>query len=69
MKLLTRWQTWFVKGREEFKFHNDMILEPGETILLLAPGRKELLIHSPDKFAKVHISFSWEYRDTEFVDE
>lgn len=70
MKLLTRWQAWWVGGREEYKFHNDCILEPGDSIVILAPNGHRLEIQAPPgQHAKVHLAASWEYRDTEFVEE
>lgn len=70
MKLLTKWQTWYVAGREEEKFHCDLILEPGDEIIIHATNYegqcRELHIYPIDKFAKVHLSASWELRDTEF---
>ena len=68
MKLLTKWQTWRVEGREENKFHNDMLLAPEEFIMIQGPNGLQQVIGSPILYTKVHLAASWEHRDTEFVE-
>ena len=71
MKLLTRWQTWFVPGRDEQKFHCDLILEPGDEMVIAVVSekdKKEHRVYLGKQFAKVHLAASWEFRDTEFAE-
>lgn len=67
MKLLTRWQTWWVRGRSEHRFHNDMILEPGEFVFIEGPEGHAIRIGRMSCYTKVHLAASWEYRSSEFV--
>ena len=68
MKLLTKWLHWFVKGRNEHKFHVDLLLRPCENVYITC-GDHTMVIGSPDQWAKVHLAASWEFRPTEFVEE
>ena len=73
MKLLTEWKEWFVSGRDEQKFHCDLILAPDEAITIVAYGtdggtENIQVIGSTRRFAKVHLAASWEFRGTEFVE-
>lgn len=71
--LLTRWQKWFVPGREEHKFRCDLLLSPGAWVTVEAgtyAGEEHfLIVQDPEKWTKVHIALSWEHRDTPFVEE
>lgn len=70
--LLTRWQKWFVPGREEHKFHCDLLLSPGAWVTVEAgtyAGEEHfLIVQNPEQWTKVHIALSWECRDTPFVE-
>lgn len=68
MKLLTDWSEWFDRGRHEYKFHCDLLLEPGEKITIETSGGHKQVIASERSFVKVHLAASWEYRPTEFAD-
>jgi len=70
MKLLTGWDLWWQPGREEYKFHNDLILEPGEKIVLTAPdGHIVEIVAPPGTYVKVHMDMCWEERDTLFAEK
>jgi hypothetical protein len=74
--LLTKWQTWRDEGREEYKFHCDLLLAPGAFVTLEAGtclGEQHWLIiqdankiRDASKWTKVHIALSWEHRDKPF---
>lgn len=68
--LLTKWQTWYAKGRDENKFHCDLLLAPGAFVVVIAEGESgpPLIqqIQHIGKWAKVHIDLSWELRDEPF---
>ena len=73
MKLLTDWMTWWDNSRKENKFHCDLILEPGDLIFIRSvdvkgDGEAKLITPPPGEYAKVHLSASWEFRSTEFVE-
>ena len=70
MKLLTKWMQWQVAGREEQKFHCDLLLAPGEYVEIhqITTGHSQL-IGSRAMFTKAHLAASWEHRSTEFVEE
>lgn len=70
MKLLTPWQTWWSEGRNEYRFHCDILLDPGEVITITS-NNHVLNIGHPNAldFAKVHLAASWEFRETEFVED
>ena len=67
MKLLTNWSEWFDKGRQEYKFHCDLLLGPGEKITIETSDGHKQVIASSGGFTKVHLAASWEHRPTEFV--
>ena len=82
MRLLTPWQEWWDRGREENKFHCDLILEEGEFIVIIASGARDPLTGCltgrmevqaigppPGQYTKVHLAVSWEHRDSLFVEE
>jgi len=68
--LLTKWQEWRVPGRNENKFHCDLLLSPGAWVTVEAGtslGEEHfLIVQDPKKWTKVHISLSWEHRDEPF---
>ena len=75
MKLLTRWLSWRVEGRDEQKFHCDLILAPGEFVEIYTKQTTtstfahSQTIGSAYEFTKVHLAASWEHRPTEFAEE
>lgn len=75
MKLLTKWQNWWARGRNEQKFHCDLLLGPGEYVEIYTKRATDSVyshsqvIGDMDMFTKVHLSASWEFRSTEFVEE
>ena len=75
MKLLTKWMSWFVYGRNEHKFHCDLLLAPGEFVEIYtkrtttSTSAYSQVIGSKTMFTKVHLAASWEHRSTEFVEE
>ena len=68
MWFLTKWQEFRDRGREEHKFHCDLILLSGEQIVIQARradgtvARETCIEGGP--VTKVHIAASWEHRDT-----
>jgi len=68
VRLLTRWQQWWVAGREEFKFHCDLLLAPGEWVQIYDSAGRCQGIGNETMFTKVHLTASWEHRPTEFVE-
>lgn len=74
IKLLTKWQNWWVRGREEQKFHCDLLLAPGEFVVIYtqqtttSTSAYSQTIGSKNEFTKVHLAASWEHRETEFVE-
>ena len=79
MKLLTPWQTFWKPNRKEMAFHCDLILEPGDFIVIVssdilqAPfsreGKITTIAPPPGRYAKVHLAASWEHRDTLFAEK
>ena len=77
MKLLTRWQTFWKPNRKEMAFHCDLILEPDDFIVIVSSDilqapffgeeRITTIAPPPGRYAKVHLSASWEFRDTLFA--
>ena len=68
MRLLTKWQHWWVSGRMEHRFHCDLLLGPKDRIEIVSSDGHRQVIESRDGFVKVHLSASWEHRPTEFVE-
>lgn len=68
--LLTKWQSWYAEGRDENRFHCDLLLAPGAFITVEAGTYLDeaywLIVQDQDKWAKVHIDLSWEFRDEPF---
>lgn len=79
MRLLTPWQTWWKPQRKEMAFHCDLILEPGDFIIIISSSapqgrdvgyeKMEVIAPPPGKYSKVHLAASWEHRDSLFVEE
>ena len=68
MKIWKLPKTWYVSGREEHKFHIDVLLEDSDELLVVGKTNSKLVvIHSiknykgmGNKFTKVHIELAWE---------
>ena len=79
MKLLTGWQTFWRPNRKEMAFHCDLILEPGDFIVIVSSdilhipfageGKITTIAPPPGRYTKVHLSASWEHRDSLFVEK